>query len=753
MIKALLPLLLLLPLCSALPVTAEEDQAAPRRFAVRTSSTALLEAFEESNFKRWVLPNNKNFELIAGPEASGDFEVLVQVLPAEESLKHLLKGLPVNFDEGSIMLGGTRYDDPRLRLALRLPMAEKPTWLVAAFDVDTAAAMVDRVLMVDAGVRFHRTSTGYDYVLLEHPFSERSGYWQERPDRTFGFDPAERDDLAARTAFYAAQKGLQRKHITLRVAPEHAAAPDMLALASDLDRAAARMLPRIPGSLKEPLVIVIESDFARQGRHLAKLGVGVLHEGRLHVVAHPEDAQALEYALARALVRRAGLALPPWLEDGAALWLAEGWLGKPYGAWLPAFAAAEVLPTAEELLAEERRENSSDVLWPPVAAAVVNALEGDTLKDRFRNVPSTEQVRKILVQLTRPTATQEMATQKMATQKVAAQEEVALKVAAQKVTGTFQNGISFAMANGLDVGYHAPGVDPQLAYLKRLGANSVSLMPFAFQRSPAEPRLGFRHDHPSSETDVGMIHAARRAHGQGFSVLWKPHIWVSHDSWPGDIAMTNDADWATWWHSYQRFIMHHAVLAEHTGSELFSIGVELGRTLEREAEWTRLIQAVRSVYSGELTYSGNWWGDYDRAPFWPLLDYVGVDAYFPLAPTADASRATLEEGAHRAVEELRKNAERFGRPVLLTEVGFAAQEGAWIEPHKEGGTLSESHQKLAYEVFLEALGHPEWLAGMYVWKVFSHADVEGGGRPDFRLVGREAEAVVGRYFGSPQGAR
>ena len=192
--------------------------------------------------------------------------------------------------------------------------------------------------------------------------------------------------------------------------------------------------------------------------------------------------------------------------------------------------------------------------------------------------------------------------------------------------------------------------------------------------------------------------------------------------------------------------MHHAVLAEHTKSELFSIGVELGLTLEREAEWKQLIRAVRSVFSGEVTYSGNWWGDYDRVPFWPLLDYVGVDAYFPLAHSADADRATLEEGARRAVEEMRQASERFGRPVLLTEMGFSAREGAWVDPHKEGGTVSEEDQKLAYEVFLEALGRPSWLRGLYVWKVFSHADAEGGGRPDFRLMGRQAEAVVEHYF-------
>jgi hypothetical protein len=734
---ALLLALLLALFLSASTAAAEDPET--RRFAVRTNSAELLKDLAEGSFQRWVLPNNKNLELTTGPEATGDVEVLVQVLPADQGLVPLLQGLPVSFGDGSISLGKTRYDNPKLGLAIRLPTTTKPTWVVSGFDVETTAALTDQILMITSGVRWRRSPSDFDYLLWEHSFSQRSGHWQKGEDGTFHVDPLERDDLAARAATYGALKPLEQSHITLRVAPEQATDPRFLALAKDLNRAVARMAQRIPVELKEPLQIVVEKNYETQGRHLAQIGVAVLHEGRLHVVPHPEDTEALHYALARTLVRRAGLSLPPWLEDGAALWLAESWLGRPYGDWLPAFAGAGVLPTANELLAEERQKNSSDVLWPPAAAAVVRALRGTSLKARLATLPEPAWTDKILGQLEHGVPSTPL-------------QKVSKAPAQPQKAAVFQRGISFAMANGLEVGYHAPGIDHQLSHLALLGANSISLMPFAFQRSATGPDLSFRHDHPSSETDVGLVHAARRAHAQGFRVLWKPHIWVSHDSWPGDIAMKNNADWATWWHSYRRFIVHHAVLAEYTGSELFSIGVELGRTLEREAEWAKLIKAVRSVYSGQLTYSGNWWGDYDRATFWPLLDYVGVDAYFPLAPTADADRATLLEGAHRAAQELRKSAQRFGRPILLTEMGFAAREGAWVEPHKEGGTFSETHQKLAYEVFLEALGSPSWLAGLYVWKVFSHPKAEGGERPDFRLIGRQAEGAVKEYFNTVRGS-
>ena len=59
--------------------------------------------------------------------------------------------------------------------------------------------------------------------------------------------------------------------------------------------------------------------------------------------------------------------------------------------------------------------------------------------------------------------------------------------------------------------YRPPAIDGQLARFRELGANAVSLMPFAYQSRPDDPRLRFLNDSPTSETDVGVLYAARRA--------------------------------------------------------------------------------------------------------------------------------------------------------------------------------------------------------------------------------------------------
>jgi hypothetical protein len=280
--------------------------------------------------------------------------------------------------------------------------------------------------------------------------------------------------------------------------------------------------------------------------------------------------------------------------------------------------------------------------------------------------------------------------------------------------------------------------------LDGLGAEAVSLMPFAFQAAPDQPQLRYLNRGPRSETDAAMVHAARRAAERGFTVLWKPQIWL-RGSWPGEVAMADEAAWAAWWRGYRRFVVHQAVLARWSGADLFAVGTELGGTLGHEAEWRRTIAAVRRVFPGPLTYAANRYGDFHRVPLWDALDLLGIDAYQPLAASAGATPAELAAGARAMLVPVAAAARRHGKRALLTEAGYAAHRAAWVAPHEEGGELAPDDQAAAYRALFAALEpRPDWLAGVFVWKAFSD-EVPGtppGERPDFRFLGRPAEAVV-----------
>lgn len=225
------------------------------------------------------------------------------------------------------------------------------------------------------------------------------------------------------------------------------------------------------------------------------------------------------------------------------------------------------------------------------------------------------------------------------------------------------------------------------------------------------------------------------------------------DSWAYRHA---EADWAAWWRSYRRYVLHHAFLARAAmgGVDLFAVGVELERTVGREEDWRRLVEAVRRFDPGPLTYAANWGQGVHEVGFWEVLDAVGVDAYWPLSDDPAAADAALARGAAEVADRLAELAGRTGKPVILTEVGFPARRAAWLRPHEEGGELSPEDQARAYGALLAALQGRPWLRGVFAWKVHTADRPSRAGRADFAFLGRPAEAVVAEYFrradGGPQ---
>jgi len=745
----------------------------------------------EGDFFSWVLPRRPQISVLLGAEARPEGEpgridalISVDLWPLEAGSREWIRNLPLDPTGQALGFDGTTYPAPNLAAAFRLVSEQgegggKPHWLITAYRAEIAAEMVDQVLFQLLGRQGRRQREAMDYLLQEGPYLARRGVWLRQGERRVPDPARERDELALRARFFAdlvpvppaggrgaaGGEGGQELLVRLLAGPGDAGRPGLARLAADLDAAARAMLPRLPmapEALGRPLSVVVEESYVTQARHTGKVGEAVPGGGTghdLHLVEDPADGGACRVALARVLLERSGIGrdLPPWLAEGAALWLAGDapWYGRSYPAWIPYLARARALPTAEDLLAETLPADAPTALWVPVAAAVVDALgrsgeggrgpAGATLAERLARRPSVAEVRRILVRL----AERGEEEADSGTLALASDSSRPVRATFPAEGGLALRGVSLGMLNHLDHGYHAPGVDAVLARLAGLGSDAVSIMPFAYQPSPDRPSLRFLNGSPTSETEIGCLHAARRARARGFRVLWKPHIWVGGGSWPGEIAMGSEADWATWWTSYRRYILHHAVLARWAGAEMFSVGVELTRTQERRREWEELIAAVRVLYPGAVTYAGNWHGGLEEVSFWDQLDFVGVDAYYSLAENPLASEEELAAGAEAVARRLGEAARRLGKPLVLTEVGFAARRGAWLNPHNEGGEVGEEDQAAAYRALFNALRGQPWLRGVFIWKAMSGSFSSPSPRADFLFLDRPAEREVERFFTSP----
>lgn len=274
-----------------------------------------------------------------------------------------------------------------------------------------------------------------------------------------------------------------------------------------------------------------------------------------------------------------------------------------------------------------------------------------------------------------------------------------------------------------------------LAPLVPMHVNWIVQTPFGWQSDIHKPTLQAPTGEAGlwGESDRGVAITAALARERGIATLLKPHLWTGRGSWRGELAMTTEADWVEWFAQYEAFIVHFARVAEANGIEGLCIGAELGATLEREAEWRRIIERVRQVYGGWLVYAANW-THFEQVPFWDAVDFIGVQAYFPLAPEPTADVDTLVEGWQPWLARLEAVARRTDRRVLFTEIGYRSNANAAVEPwlwerQTEGGgdAAGMETQKALYEAFFRAAWRRDWVAGAYFWKWFP--DHEGAGGP------------------------
>jgi hypothetical protein len=168
----------------------------------------------------------------------------------------------------------------------------------------------------------------------------------------------------------------------------------------------------------------------------------------------------------------------------------------------------------------------------------------------------------------------------------------------------------------------------------------------------------------------------KQAHHRGISVLLRPAVdpdWRlpnTSGTWRGEIGRNFTADqWSQWFRSYADMMMHYARIAADNSIDVFSVGMELSATQSQDSLWRHLISDIRTVYAGSLTYGANW-DVVTSVTFFDVLDFIAVDAYYPLAPTVhNATVRQLTDAWQQPAAALQDLAQRLQKGVLLTELG------------------------------------------------------------------------------------
>lgn len=277
--------------------------------------------------------------------------------------------------------------------------------------------------------------------------------------------------------------------------------------------------------------------------------------------------------------------------------------------------------------------------------------------------------------------------------------------------------------------------------LRALGANWVAIHPYAGIRPDGHVVIPQRwYDDPT-----WLKRPIREVHERGLKILIKPHLayWGSGFRWRGEITFTDPAAWNRFFRDYTRWIL--ALIDICRDADAFVLGTELDRTVQREADWRRLISAVRQRTAAPLTYAANW-DTYQRVPFWDALDVIGIHAYFPLVDhDRPPTRRELDRAWDAHLRRLDRFARQHNRRIVFCEIGY--NRAAWPArrpwDYHQGGPQAERVQALCLEAALRAAQRSDAIAGLFLWKWFvGPADHE-----NFLITDPALQDIIARSWG------
>lgn len=306
------------------------------------------------------------------------------------------------------------------------------------------------------------------------------------------------------------------------------------------------------------------------------------------------------------------------------------------------------------------------------------------------------------------------------------------------------NGISFVASREEVAQEHVQEV-------LNIHANHAAVMPFGFIREVNSPEIIFDTERQwFGETKHGAKQYIDLLHKNGVKVMLKPQIWIWRGKFTGTLAMNSEDDWKALESSYEKFILNYAQLAQETNTDLFCIGTELEQFVKNRPEfWKVLIKKVKEIYKGKLTYAANW-DEYTRTTFWEDLDYIGIDAYFPLCEEVTPTVAQCREGWQRHKEVIRELSKTKNKPVLFTEYGYRSTDKTawkpWLVDRHENPVNLEAQVNATKAIFEEFWGE-DWFAGGYVWKWFIRHKEAGGGEDNrFTPQNKPAQGVIAEFY-------
>jgi uncharacterized protein (TIGR03437 family) len=326
---------------------------------------------------------------------------------------------------------------------------------------------------------------------------------------------------------------------------------------------------------------------------------------------------------------------------------------------------------------------------------------------------------------------------------------------AQSLSGFEYNGIVHASWSPTE--YTTPAATTSRQALASTHASWASVMLTWYQDTITSTTIAPANNSP---TDAAVEQAIQELHSLGLKVMLKPHVDVATGQWRGTIN-PGAANMDAWFASYTSFIVKYAQMAQAQGVEGLIIGTELAEMTgsANQSRWQAVINAIRSNYSGLLTYAANatYLGDeFTSVSFWQWLDLIGLDGYVPLTDHADPKLAELvaawrnDKSGQNFFAAIQNLYDSYQKPVIFTEIGYVSAAGTNTAPYEYGvfSTYDLTEQRNCYDAFFLVWSpQSSWVKGVFWWDW--EVQKPGSGDLSYPPWNKPAEDVLRAWYGPP----
>jgi hypothetical protein len=271
------------------------------------------------------------------------------------------------------------------------------------------------------------------------------------------------------------------------------------------------------------------------------------------------------------------------------------------------------------------------------------------------------------------------------------------------------------------------------------GCTWVALAYAAVQETAQSTEIPFE---TTTVSDDELRWAIRRSHELGLKVCLKPVVNVADGTWRAHIGflrpdVPGEPTWGEWFASYERFLVHSAGIAAEEKVELLCVGCEMVRSDERETEWRRVIAAVRSVFTGPLTYNCDKYQE-DRLTWWDAVDVISSSGYYP-------------SGEWPAqLDRIEAVVRREDKPFFFAEAGCPSRDGSAARPNDWTlqGAPSGEEQASYYREMFAATEARSWVGGflLWDWPAALYPAADAAANTDYCPYGKPAAEVMREFY-------